>query len=92
MSRTKPLPPPFRIGDRIRYSGGSSFGYGDHPMVETGDEGRVVENVDGQWGRPDLGEKFARPLDGYSVVEIKGNRMAIDAESAIGRYARIGGE
>ncbi len=86
--RTEPTLPPFAVGDAIRYTGASSFSYGDHPMVEPGDIGVVIENRYGQPGRPDLGEQFASALDGYSLVLIKGNRMAIDTSST-DRYVRV---
>jgi hypothetical protein len=80
--------PPFQVGDRIRYIGTTSFSYGDNPMVEPEDEGHVIENHAGQDGLPHLGAELARPLDGYSVVVIKGNRMAIHRDST-DRYVVI---
>ena len=81
MNNLKPKNPPFRMGESIRYVGTSSFCYGDNPMVEPGDVGSVTENHEGSWGRPDLGEDLADPMHGWSIVEIKGNRMAVSADS-----------
>jgi hypothetical protein len=91
--RTEPLPPPYQVGDRLRFVGHNSFSYGDNPRVEHGDEGVVVENHEGQWGRPDLGKEFAEPLDGWSTLDIKGNKIALhadDNEHFPVRYEQIG--
>jgi hypothetical protein len=85
---TRPKPPPFAVGRRVRYVGRTSFCYGDNPMVEPGDVGIVTEITEGWGGRPDLGDEFAEPLDGWSTVDIKGNRIAVGAES-LDRYVAV---
>lgn len=90
-TRAEPTPPPFKVGDRVRYIGRNSFSYGGNPMVEPGDEGRVTENHEGSWGRPDLGSELAAADDGWSTVEIKGNQMAVDLSST-DRYVRTDGK
>ena len=90
----QPTQPPFRVGDRIQYVGRTGFRYGDNPMVEPGDIGRVVRNHPPQTPtglRLDIGNgetMIDEGMDGWSVVEIKGNRMAIDADST-DRYVRV---
>jgi hypothetical protein len=88
-----PTRPPFRVGERVKYLGPTSFRYGDNPMVDPGDIGRVVENHPAMAATGILldygdGRMVAdKGLDGWSVVEIKGNRMAIGADST-DRYVR----
>ena len=83
-----PTAPPFPVGARVRYTGTSSFSYSGNPLVKPGDEGVVAEVVEGSVGRPDVGPEFARALDGYSVVLINGNRIAVDLDST-DRYEMV---
>lgn len=86
--RTEPTPPPYAIGDQVRYIGKNAFRYNDNPMVETGDVGTVIANTEGQVGRPDLGPEFAQALDGWSTLDIKGNRLALHVGDD-DRYERV---
>jgi hypothetical protein len=88
--RLTPKAPPFRVGQRIRYVGTTSFAYSDR-WVRPGDEGEVVKNTRGSAGRPDLGEELAEPLDGWSVVRFEsGCEVALIRDRrSLDRYVAI---
>ena len=85
--RKRAYPPPFRVGDRVRYTGTTTawFGITGTSEVDTdrppdlypGVVGSVVENHAGIDARPEVFGPGDEPCDGWSMIELpSGGRRA----------------